>query len=123
MQAQRRQCLAVLGKQLIGSNLLKNEVVEGHVLVQRIDHPVPIPPGMGSRVVVLESITVGIADDVQPVLGPALSIGRRGQQSIHQPRPCARTTVRHETVNLFRGRWQAKQVQVQPANQDLTRCR
>ena len=76
MQSQGHQRLAVLRKQLIRGDLLVNEPGKRLVAIQRLDHPVAISPGMRSRIVVLETVAVGVTDNIQPVLGPTVAIVR-----------------------------------------------
>ena len=51
-----------------------NELVVRHVIVEGLDHPVAIAPGVVSNPVALESHTFAEADHVQPVASPALAV-------------------------------------------------
>ncbi len=75
MQTQGRQRPWVVGEQFVGSDLFADETSEWPVVIQRFDHPVAVPPGMRPRVVVFETVTVGVADDIEPVLSPFLAVG------------------------------------------------
>ena len=58
------------------TKLQGDEFVIAHVLIQSIHDPVAISPGMRSRIVVLETVAVGVTDNIQPVLGPTVAIVR-----------------------------------------------
>ncbi|GIT28931.1 MAG: hypothetical protein Ct9H300mP1_09770 [Planctomycetaceae bacterium] len=117
MQSQGRQGLAVLRKQLVRSDLFVDEPGKRLVAIQRLDHPVTIPPGMRSRIVVLESVTVGVTDNIQPVLGPTVAIVRKSEQAVHQPCPRVGACVGKELVDLNSGRRKPEKVQVEPPEQ------
>ena len=71
----------------IAGDLMDDEAVEGHVLIEGPDHPVAVAPGLerlangvaGLGVAVME---VGVAYHIEPVAGPALSVCGRGQQPV-----------------------------------------
>ena len=62
-------------RQHIAGNLLNREPVKGHVGIQGPDHPVP-PGPHAPGAVPLEPVGVGVAGQVEPVPGHALSVGR-----------------------------------------------
>ena len=57
----------------ISGNLFQGEAVEGHVLVEGLDQPVAIAPGVGSKCILAVTVTVRIAGQVQPMAGPFFS--------------------------------------------------
>src|SRR5262249_29027118 len=67
----------VVRSDLVAGNLLPNEPIIGLVVVEGADDEVAIGPRVRAVVVVLEAVTLGEADDVEPVPRPALSISRR----------------------------------------------
>ena len=75
--------LAITRGDFIPRNLQSKEAVVGHVLVERVNHPIPIPPGIRTIRVQLEPVGIGVVRQVQPVLRPAFAISRRGQEPIY----------------------------------------
>ena len=61
----------------VAGDLFANELVEGFVPVERVDHPIAILPGLAYRVVSSIACRVGVASDVEPVASPAFSVGGR----------------------------------------------
>src|SRR5262249_680668 len=59
-------------KQVAGE-LLDGELVERQVLIDRPHNPVAVPPGVGAKLVVLVTVTLGEAGQVEPVAAPALT--------------------------------------------------
>src|SRR5438270_393935 len=83
-EARGHEGLGVVGLELVARDLEPGETVVGHVLVQGADEEVAIVVGMGTVVVLLVAVTLGVARQVEPVPGPALPIGGRGQQPVDQ---------------------------------------
>ena len=73
-------------RQLIARQLLTNEPVVGHVLIERLDHPVTILPDVWLHCITLVAIGLRVAHHVEPVPGPALSEVPGSQKSINQRR-------------------------------------
>ena len=69
-------------RQDVAGDLVADELVIGHVAVERGDDPVAIPPRMGQRMIGVLAGGVGIAHQVEPVPSPALAVMRRGEQPI-----------------------------------------
>ena len=61
-----------IGKKITGE-LLRHEAIKGHVLIERVDHPIPVFPH-GARAVTGVTVGVGVAGDVEPVASPALPV-------------------------------------------------
>ena len=78
---------------------------------------------MRARVVVLEAVSFGVADQVEPVAAPAFAIARVGEQTISAShRPSA--SIVEERVGLFGPGWNANEVGIDAAQQrDFTRGR
>ena len=87
-------------RQQVAGQLLDREAIERHVGVDRVDHPIAIPPGVGPRVVLLIAVGVGIAGQVEPVPAPAFAEVRRVQQPLDQLLVGVRRRVGHERVDL-----------------------
>ena len=89
-----------LGQQVAGE-LLDGELVERHVGVERLDHPVAVRPDR-PRAVLLVAVGVGVAGQVEPAPGPALAVVRRGEQPVDQLLVGVRRRVVDERVDLRR---------------------
>ena len=72
----------VVGPDLVGCHLLPHELVEGFVVVEGLDHVVPVAPGVREVDVGFEPSRVGVAHRVQPVAPPALAVALRVQKPI-----------------------------------------
>jgi hypothetical protein len=51
----------------IARELLDREAIEGQVVVDRIDDPVAVTPGVGAMIVLFITVTVGVAGAVEPM--------------------------------------------------------
>ena len=60
------------GKQ-IPRQLLQDKLIIREVSIIGVDDPLPVTPGVGTRIVLLKSVAVGITGQIQPMPGPALS--------------------------------------------------
>ena len=67
---------------LVAGNLLDEELVVGLVLVQRLDHIVPIPPSCIQGAVMLETRALREADHIEPEPSPALAVVAGCQQPL-----------------------------------------
>ena len=63
----------VRGQQVTG-DLLSDELVIGHVVVERVDDVVAVFPRIGVPVILVVAGRVGVARDIQPVPTPALTV-------------------------------------------------
>ena len=85
------------GSQHVAGNLPADELVVRHVRVERLDHEVAVLPGVGPKLVALEALALAVANDVEPVPGPALAVVRRVEQPIDQPLVGAGSRVVRQT--------------------------
>src|SRR5229473_210269 len=46
--------------QKITRDLFDGELIERHITVQRVDNPLPVTPGIGSRPIIKRSLAIGI---------------------------------------------------------------
>ena len=92
------------------------ELVERHVAVEGVDHPIAPARHVAAAVDVV-AVRVGIAGGVEPVEGHPLAVVRRGQQAIDQLFVGIGTRVGQKGIDLGRRRRQAGQVERQPADQ------
>ena len=112
----------VLGsvRQQVARELLNRELVEGEVVVERLDDPVAIPPHGPIRVRFVP-LRVRITRQVKPHRGPPFAEVRRRQQRIDQsfvPRPFLPVTTRR--FDLLRRRRNPDQVQADSPGQRRT---
>ena len=68
-------------RQQITGDLADRELIESHVAVQRINHPVPVGPHAADAIF-FKPVGVGIPSQIEPGPGPSLAIVRTGQQPI-----------------------------------------
>ena len=88
------------GGQQVAGDLLRDEPVERHVGVHRVDHVVAVLPGVRVGDVPRRAGRLGIAGHVEPVPAPALAELRRGEQAIDDAREGVRRGVLEECVDL-----------------------
>ena len=69
--------------QKVACDLLDGELVKRQIVIHRADHPVAIPPGIGTSTILFITIRVGIACSIQPVAAPALAVVGARKSSIH----------------------------------------
>ncbi len=104
--------------QHVAGDLLDREAIEGHVGVERVDHPVAVLPDVAT-LVLLVAVGVGVAGEVEPRPGPALAVARRGEQAIDDALVGAGLRVRGERVDLGGRRRQAGEVEGDAPQQRL----
>jgi hypothetical protein len=76
--------LGIVGGEHVAGDLPPQKLVVGQVVVESVDHPVAIPPGIGPQLVTLEAVRVGVVGDVEPVAGPAFAVMWRGEQAVDE---------------------------------------
>ena len=102
-------------RHFVAGQLLPNPAVEGFVLVDRPDHIVAVAVGQRAiRVGIEVSVGIGIPHRIQPVLGPALSIGRGGQQPLQPNLRGLGSLVSDKGLEIFRRRRQSGEHQCHP---------
>ena len=69
--------------QHVSSQLINGKLVEGHVSIQRPNDPVPVGPNL-ALLVIGKAARVGIAREVEPILGAAFGIVTCRYQTIYQ---------------------------------------
>ena len=101
----------------VACELLAQELIVWLVRVKGLDDIVAIAPQSGQIAVVLESLGLGKADHIQPVLAPALAVVRAFQQTIDELLPGVRGAVGYEVRDLGWRRRQTGHVEVGPPDQ------
>ena len=104
------------GRQQVARQLLGGELVERHVAVQGVDHPVAVLPDR-ARAVNAVAVGVGVAGGVEPVLAPPLAVVRAGEQAVDLLLVGVGGPVIQELVQFLRSRRQAGQVQADAAQE------
>ncbi len=94
---------------LVARDLLADELIVGHIVVEGSDDIIAIAPFAfalnDERGIDVEANGVGITGHIEPVPGPALAEARRRQQTIEHTLECIRTIVRKKGIHFFdRGR-------------------
>ena len=67
--------------QKIAGELFDGELIEGHVRVQRIHHPIAPRPHR-TLGVALEAVSIGVAREIEPVPSPAFAVAGRGEEAL-----------------------------------------
>ena len=93
----------------IAGELFDRELVERHVGVVGIDHPIA-PRPLTAEDVVLVAAGVGVARGIQPDEGHAFAVGRGGQQAIYRVLPRRGTFVGQKGFDLGKGRWKPGEI-------------
>ena len=95
-----------LGKRKVTTNqvarqLVADKPVIGDILVEGIDNPVSIAPGMRQRVIAVLPGGVGIPHHIQPVPTHVLAVVGRGEKRLHHTFEGlhVRSLVLHETLH------------------------
>ena len=99
-----------VGQQVAG-DLLNRELIERHVAIESIDHPVAITPRIQANAVLLVTIAVRIAGEIQPVAAPFFAVMRRGEQTIDQPLLGLRRPIVQKGLDFRRRRQETGQIE------------
>ena len=102
--------------QQVAAQLLDREAVERHILIEGIDDPIAIRPGL-AVVVEMDAVGVGIAGGIEPVAGPMFAPLRRLHQPLDELLIGIRRFVVDERLDHLRRRRQAGQIETQPPGQ------
>ena len=103
-------CSCVASGQQVAGELLDQELVVGHVAVERVDHPVA-PRPLLARQVLLVAVACRRSGRRRASAGPLLAVVRRREQPIDQLARTRRRRVRDERIDFLRRRRQADQVE------------
>ena len=106
----------------VPGELRLDELIVGHVVVERLDHPVAVCVGVGIWAITLgvwiqtAVIVFAIPRHVQPDTAPALAIVWGCKQTVHHFRKSVRGRVLFKSRRLLRSRRQAGEIQRGPSN-------
>ena len=98
-------------RQQVAGEVLRDELVVGHVGVEGADDVIAVLVGVGDGGVELVAARLGVAHQVEPVPAPALAEVRRGQQPVHHLLVGVGDVVVEEGVDFVGRRRQADQVE------------
>ena len=107
----------IVGEEDVGGELSADEGWPGEVVVEGLDDPVAVGPGVGSEDVVLEAMAVGEVDRVEPVPGHPLAEARRGEEPVDEPLMGVGSGVSAERRHLLRRRREAVEIDRHPADE------
>ena len=99
----RRVLHATDSKQVTGQ-LSDDEIVVRHVVVECVDDPVAVSPGLVVRKVYFLATGFREASHVEPMPSPAFAERRGIEETIDRGLECERRAVGHESFILFDGR-------------------
>jgi hypothetical protein len=110
--------------QHVARDLFDRELIERHVLVERVDDPVAVLPH-DARQVLFVALRIGVAREIEPGTRPALAVVGRGEQAIDQSlvRRVAAVARRvgGDFVDLLRRGRQPDQIERDPPNERFQR--
>ena len=115
--ARRRQRFGGDVVQFVASKLLDQKAVVRFVALERVDDVVAKAPSFGFRRVAFVAMRLGIADEIEPMPTPLLSVLGRLQQPINQLLVSLRRAVRDEVIDVLSARRQAGEVVAHATNQ------
>ena len=104
----------------IPGQLLAHELVVRQVVVEGVHHPVTVWPGIRAFPVGLETVCFGVANNIQPMLRPALTEPRIFQHPVDQSFPGVRRRVILKCRNFPRGRVHSQHDEVESADEHLS---
>ena len=93
----------VVREKYIAGHLLAHEPGVRLVVVERLDEPVAVRPGVFADGILVVAVRLRIVGDVHPVPGPAFAVARTREQSVDQPLGRAGGVVVDECADFRRG--------------------
>ena len=96
--------------QFVAGDLLDDEFIVGHIVVEGIDDPIAIKPNV-AQLVFFETVGIGIARGIEPQTAPAFAVVRRGQQALDLFFVGINAFVSQKRIDFSNGWGQANQIQ------------
>ena len=81
-EAKGNDAVGISGEEDVAGDLLLYEAGEGLVLIEAADDVVAIGPGIGAWLVFVIAVRLGVAGEVEPVLGELFAEGGRGEEPV-----------------------------------------
>ena len=97
-------------RQEIPCDVLDQEQVVGHIVIERSDHVVAVFPGVGCDVIGLVTARLGKSHQVQPVASPVFTKTSAGEKPINDPFVRLVGPVAEEGIHLGRRGWHATEI-------------
>ena len=110
------------GRHQVTGDLVAEKLVKRPVGIQRVDDPIAVPPGVAVSDVLVESIRVGVAGDIEPVSPPFLTVVRAGQKSFDDTFPGTGSGVGQEGCDLSRRGRQSGEIEADASEEDSSCC-
>ena len=110
----------IISRDLVGGELLADELVVGLVLVEGAHHVVAIHPRLGAVVIGTVAVALGVAHHVEPVLTPAFAIAGTLEETVDEVAGGFVRILREglaEGDNIFGSRGQAVEVKKEAAHE------
>jgi hypothetical protein len=107
-------------RQQVACDLPDRELIERHVLAERIDNPVPVGPNRPA-VVLLVTVGVGVSGKIEPPAGQMLAVRGGSCQPVERDldrAPRIAGMLLDERVDIRGHRGQAGQVEAEPPEED-----
>ena len=119
-ESSRCDSIGIVRTQNVARNLVTQEMIVGHVSIERPDHPIAIMPGVVATLITFKPVRVGVMGNVQPVPCPPFSVMFRRQQTIDESFHSHRGGIVDKRIDVFRCWRQSVEIERQPANQCAT---
>ena len=118
------RCKAIGILQLIPGDLRLHEQIEGHVIVECLNHPIAVAERIRIRQhhVAIHAV-VGISRHVQPITAPPFSILFGTQQPVHHTGKSLRAFIGNKATYFFVSGRQTRKVEIRAADQIGARSR
>ena len=101
----------------VAGDLVAEKLVVGEIAVEGVDAVVAVAPGDRDGIVGRFAGGVGVADDVEPMPGPLLAVGRRSEEPLDDRIEGARRRIGDEGLDLRRRRRQTGEIERRPADE------
>ena len=117
VEARRDKRVEIAIGKFVASDLRADKPRVRHVGVERAHHEIAVLPSGFLVAIALETVGVGVADEVEPVTSPLLAVVRAREQPIDEPLVGVRRLVGDKRVDFRRCGRQARQVKRGASNE------
>ena len=101
-EAGRHDRVARIGKEHVARDLFEHETAIRSIVVQGADDIIAVTPGVRAHLVLVETVRVGVAGDIEPVSSPSFAVAGRSEQSVDDSLVGVGPFVMHEVGDLAR---------------------